>query len=71
MTREQWIAECAARFSWAWGYSNEAAMSCAIVEFNIACRDEPMDDSPELPVDRWPSPMEKADDAANEWGAAQ
>ncbi len=66
MDRKQWIDECAERFSWA-GCSAFSARDCAIAEFNIWCRDEPIDNSPELPNDRWPAPIEAADDSMREW----
>jgi hypothetical protein len=66
MNREQWINECAARFAWA-GCSAFAARDCAITEFILRCRDEPLDSAPELPADRWPEPSEAADDSMHEW----
>lgn len=66
MTRERWIEQCAARFKWA-GCSDFAAQDCAITEFNIRCREEPMDCAPELPAATWPDPAEAADDQMREW----
>lgn len=66
MDREQWIEQCAARFKWA-GCSDFAAKDCAITEFNIRCRDEPMDGAPELPSEQWPVPTDAADDAMDYW----
>lgn len=62
MTRLQWIEQCAARFKEI-GHSDYVARDCAITEFNIRCRDEPMDSAPELSDDRWPSPRDAADEA--------
>lgn len=68
MTREAWIQACAAAFAAA-GYSEYSARDHAITEFNIRCRDEPLDCAPELPADRWPAPAEAATDAIREYGA--
>jgi len=68
MTREEWITRCTATFESA-GYHYRPARDFAITEFNIACRDEPIDGSPELPVDRWPVPEDVAAMALNEWAA--
>jgi hypothetical protein len=66
-TRDQWIDTCAARFVEAGGCTQFAARDMAISEFNIRCRDEPLDHSPMLPCDQWPAPKDAADDAIYEW----
>ncbi len=66
ITRDQWIERCAARFKSA-GCNDFSAKDCAIGEFNIRCRLEPMDDAPEQHPALWPDPADAADDAMREW----
>lgn len=65
MNRIEWIAACAAAFERA-GHHAYPARELAIVEFNIRCRHEPLDSSPELSSDRWTDPAEAAAAALEE-----
>lgn len=66
--REMWIQRCAAVIEGA-GYHLRVARDWAITEFNIACREEPMDGAPELPADQWPDPASMARDLLEEMKA--
>ena len=66
MNRTEWIDECAKRYEWA-GCSEFVARDCAITTFNLRCRVEPLDTSPEAPSDTWPTPTDAADDEMREW----
>lgn len=67
MDRDTWIEACTRAFERR--YDPFDALSLAMTEFNIRCRDEPLDSAPELPVDRWPDPSQAAEDALREYDA--
>jgi hypothetical protein len=67
MTYDAWIARCAEALAREGGISAHLARDCAITEFNIRCREEPLDTEPMLPVDRWPDPRDAALNVLHEW----